>query len=48
VLSYTRGTIVPSSNNVQARLFKVHPKALTQEEVTKNFNTYQAQGLLNA
>lgn len=29
------------------RLFKVHQKALTQEEVTKNFNKYQAQGLLN-
>ena len=29
------------------RLFKVHQKVLTQEEVTKNFNKYQAQGLLN-
>ena len=29
------------------RLFKVHQKALTQEEVTQNFNKYQAQGLLN-
>lgn len=29
------------------RLLKVHQKVLTQEEVTKNFNTYQAQGLLS-
>lgn len=47
LLSNTRGTISPSSNNAQARLFKVHQKALTQTEVTKNFNQYQSQGLLN-
>ena len=29
------------------RLFKIHTKALTQEEITKNFNKYQSQGLLN-
>ena len=29
------------------RLLKVHNKVLTQEEITKNFNKYQAQGLLN-
>ena len=29
------------------RLFKTHSKVLTQEEVSKNFNKYQAQGLLN-
>lgn len=29
------------------RLFKVHSKVLTQEEITKNFNKYQSQGLLN-
>lgn len=29
------------------RLFKVHQKVLTQEEVTKNFNIYTAQGLLS-
>lgn len=29
------------------RLFKVHAKVLTQEEITKNFNKYQSQGLLN-
>ena len=29
------------------RLFKVHPKALAQAEVTKNFNTYEALGLLS-
>ena len=29
------------------RLFKVHNKVLTQAEITKNFNKYQAQGLLN-
>lgn len=31
----------------ESKLFKVHQKALTQEEITKNFNKYQAQGLLN-
>lgn len=31
----------------ESKLFKVHQKALSQEEVTKNFNKYQAQGLLN-
>ena len=34
-------------NQAGLRLFKVHKKALTQEEITKNFNKYQAQGLLN-
>lgn len=29
------------------RLFKVHSKVLNQEEITKNFNKYQSQGLLN-
>ena len=29
------------------RLFKVHQKVLTEEEVTKNFNIYTAQGLLS-
>lgn len=29
------------------RLFKTHSKVLTQEEVSKNFNKYQAQGLLS-
>lgn len=29
------------------RFLKVHNKVLTQEEITKNFNKYQAQGLLN-
>ena len=29
------------------RLFKVHQKALTQEEIIKNFNKYKAQGLFN-
>ena len=33
--------------NTPIRLFKVHKKVLTQEEVTKNFNEYQSQGLLN-
>lgn len=47
LLSNTRGTIVPSSVGVSARLFSVHTKALTQEEITKNFNKYQTQGLLN-
>lgn len=31
----------------ESKLFKVHQKALSQEEVTQNFNKYQAQGLLN-
>ena len=34
----------PSNSSI--RLFKVHNKKLTQEEVTKNLNKYQAQGLL--
>ena len=29
------------------KLFKVHNKALTQEEVTKNYNSYVAKGLLS-
>lgn len=47
LLSNSRGTIAPSSTYTSARLFKVHQKALTQEEITKNFNKYQAQGLFN-
>lgn len=32
--------------NKPCRLFKVHDKALTQEEITKNYNDYVAKGLL--
>jgi hypothetical protein len=34
--------------NSSKRLLKVHQKVLTQDEIIQNFNTYQAQGLLNA
>lgn len=42
LLSNSRGTPTPSSTGTSARLFKVHQKALTQEEITKNFNKYQS------
>ena len=29
------------------KLLKVHKKALTQEEITKNYNSYVAKGLLS-
>ena len=38
---------IASTSIGDTRLFKIHQKVLTQEEITKNFNKYQAQGLLN-
>ena len=39
--------IINGVNNVNIRLFKVHAKALTQEEVTKNYNDAVSKGLLS-
>ncbi len=49
VMDYTIGAQGSTTYAVNGdiRLFKVHNKVLTQEEVSKNFNKYQAQGLLN-
>ena len=46
-LLFTSTTLIDNSSSL-IRLFKVHTKVLTQEEVTQNFNKYQSQGLLNA
>ena len=34
-------------SNAVKRLFKVHNKVLTQEEITKNYNNYVSKGLLS-
>ena len=39
-----QGTVYTVNGNV--KLFKVHNKVLTQEEITNNYNDYVAQGLL--
>lgn len=50
VSSFTLGKInkqtLKNMNN-PLRLFKVHNKALTQAEITKNYNSYVAKGLLS-
>lgn len=41
------GTPLGIYKKIDTRLFKVHNKVLTQEEVTKNYNSYVAKGLLS-